>query len=160
MGMVYRVGVWSITWRFLLVFLTLGAVAFLVSFGAFFTTNEYGQLVCKPFGGGQITFIALMSALFMITYIPSLRCFYFVVEDKYFILKRVGKDYQYDYANIEFIDIEKSQKKNMIIFYSKTAKMRYMLGDKNGEVLKTLIEKCSNTLTVEEFRRKHPEEKY
>ena len=158
--MIYRVGNWRITWRFLLIYLVLMSIAFLVSFGAFFGRDDAGQFIVKPWGAGQITFLSIAFVLFLATYIPSLRCFYFVVEDKYFILKRVGKDYQYDYANIEFIDVEESQKKKMIIFYSKTAKMRYMLGDKDGEVLKILIEKCPNTISKEEFRRRHPEERY
>ena len=48
----------------------------------------------------------------------------------------------------------------MIIFYSTKAKMRYMLGDNDGKVLETLIKKCPNILTKEEFRRRHPEESY
>lgn len=75
-------------------------------------------------------------------------------------MKRVGKDYQFDYNNIYFIDIEKSKKKKMVIFYSSKAKMRYMLGDKDGVLLETLIKKCPKTMSVEEFRRRHPEEKY
>ena len=81
------------------------------------------------------------------------------MESKYFIQKKFGREYQFDYSNIEFIDVENSKKKKMIIFYSKTAKMRYMLGDKDGVVLDTLIKKCPNVMSVEEFRRKHPEEK-
>ena len=122
--------------------------------------NEAGRLAFKAWGVGQTIFVSIFGALFLIAYIPSLRCFYFVVEDKYFILKRVGKDYQFEYKNIEFIDVEESERKGMIIFYSSTAKMRYMLGDKNGMVLKTLIEKCPKAMSKEEFRRRHPEEKY
>lgn len=158
--MIYRVSAWRITWRFLIVYFVVLVVAFLSSFGAFFGMNESGVLYVKEFGAGQIIFISIFSALFLIAYIPSLRCFYFVVEDKYFILKRIGKDYQFDYENIEFIDVEESERKGMIIFYSSKAKMRYMLGDKDGMVLKTLVEKCPKVMTKEEFRRRHPEERY
>lgn len=158
--MIYRVSAWRITWRFLIVYLVVLVVAFLSSFGAFFGIDEFGVLYVKEFGAGQIIFISIFAALFLIAYIPSLRCFYFVVKDKYFILKRIGKDYQFDYANIEFIDVEESERKGMIIFYSSKAKMRYMLGDKDGMVLKTLVEKCPKVMTKEEFRRRHPEERY
>ena len=158
--MVYRVSAWRITWRFLIAYFVILIIAFLASFGAFFTIDDSGVFIVKELGASQIIFISIFAALFLITYIPSLRCFYFVVEDKYFILKRVGKDYQFDYANIEFIDVEESERKGMIIFYSNKAKMRYMLGDKDGMVLKTLIEKCPKVMSKEEFRRRHPEERY
>ena len=75
-------------------------------------------------------------------------------------MKRYFKEYLFDYDKIEFIDIEQSKKKDMVIFYSSTAKMKYLLADKEGKLLEALIKKCPNTLSVEEFRRKHPEEKY
>ncbi len=92
--------------------------------------------------------------------IPSLISYYYIVEDKYFIMKKFGKEYQFDYANIEFIDIEESQKKKMVIFYSPKSKTRYLLGDKDGKLLETLIKKCPPTISVNEFKRKHPEERY
>ena len=75
-------------------------------------------------------------------------------------MKKFGKEYQFDYKNIEFIDVEESKRKNMAIFYSSKAKMRYLLGDKDGVLVDTLIKKCLNTMSREEFRRKHPEERY
>ena len=157
--MKYRVSAWRITWRFLIIYFVILVVAFGASIGAFFTFTEEGAIVPRDWGTSQTVFFAIFGGLFFVTYIPSLICFYYIVEDKYFILKRIGKDYQYDYANIEFIDIEASKRKGMIIFYSTKAKMRYMLGDKEGKVLETLIKKCPNILTKEEFRRRHPEEK-
>ena len=117
-------------------------------------------IIFKPWGASQTIFVVIFGVIFVATYIPSVTSFYYIIEDYHFIMKRVGKDYQYDYKNIEFIDIEKSKKKKMVIFYSSKAKMRYMLGDKDGVLLETLIKKCPNTMSVEEFRRRHPEEKY
>lgn len=131
------------------------------AFTLFFQLDfENGTMVPKAWGVGQTIFVVVFGVLLVATYIPSTRCFYYIVEDKYFLQKRIGKDLEYDYKNIEFIDIETSKKKNMIIFYSSIAKMRYMLGDKDGKVLEALIQKCPNTMTVEEFRRRHPEERY
>lgn len=70
------------------------------------------------------------------------------------------KEYVFDYKSIEFIDIEESKRKKQVIFYSPRARTRYLLGDKNGKLLETLIKKCPNTLSVAQFRAKHPEEKY
>ena len=158
--MKYRISAWRITWRFLLIYLIILAVAFLAAFSVFFSFTEEGQVIPNPWGISQTLFFSIFGTVFVVTYVTSLFFFYYVIEDKYFIVKRIGKDFQFDYDNIEFIDIEESERKNMIIFYSSKAKMRYMLGDKNGVVLKTLIKKCPNIMSKEEFRRRHPEEKY
>lgn len=158
--MKYRVSAWRITWRFLIIYLVILVVAFLAAFSLFFSFTEEGKVIVNEWGISQTLFVIIFAVVFVVTYVPSLRCFYFIVEDKSFILKRIGKDYEYEYANIEFIDIEESERKGMVIFYSSKARMRYMLGDKNGEVLKILIKKCPNIMSVEEFRRRHPEERY
>ena len=156
--MVVRVALWRITWRFLIVYLVFLTIGFLSFFGMFFGFD--GGFHAKPWSLNQTLFFVIFAVIFLITYIPSVTCFYFIIEDDHFTQKRIGKDYQFEYKNIEFIDIEKSQKKKMVIFYSSTAKMRYMIGDKNGVLLETLIKKCPKVMSVEEFRRRHPEEKY
>ena len=93
-------------------------------------------------------------------FIPAFASSYYIVDKHSFIVKKYGRETEFDYSNIEFIDIEASQKKKMVIFYSKTARMRYLLGDKDGILLETLIKKCPETMSKEEFRRRHPEEKY
>lgn len=159
--MICRISTWRITWRFLLVFLVLFVVAFLSATTLFFNFDlENGIMYPKEWGVGQTVFLVVFAVLFVATYIPTIRCFYYVIEDKYFLQKRIGKDLEFTYANIDFIDIEESKRKNMIIFHTAKAPTKYMLGDKDGKVLETLIKKCPNTMSVEEFRRRHPEERY
>lgn len=155
-----RIGLWRITWRYLIVFFVLASIAFGTCFTLFFTINDAGRVTANEFGVSQILFVVIMGSLIPITYLVTVLAFYYRIEDKYFVVKKLGKETCYDYKNIEFIDIETSKRKKQVIFYSRTAHMRYMLGDKDGILLETLIKKCPNIMTVEEFRRRHPEERY
>ena len=155
-----RINLWSITWRYLIVFFIIFAIAFSTSFNLFFTVNENRQIIGAEFGTPQIIFVVVFAGLFIGTYLAAIFGFYYIVEDKFFVVKRLGKEQAYDYVNIEFIDIETSKKKNQVIFYTKKAKVRYLLGDKDGVLLETLIKKCPNIMTVSEFRARHPEERY
>lgn len=161
MPMILRIKTWRITWRFLLVYFVISAIVFAASISLFFNIDyETGVWTAKEFGFSQILIISILVAVFVISYIPIIRFYYYIVEDKYFVVKRFGKEIQYEYKNIEFIDINESKRKGMVIFYSKTAKMRYMLGDKDGVLLETLIKKCPETMSVPQFRARHPEERY
>ena len=155
-----RIGVWRVTWRYLIVLVVVLAIAFGSCFGVFFSVDDSGSIIFNPFGTSQIMFIAISLSLALIIYFVAIFGFSYIIEDKYFVVKRLKKEIAYDYKNIEFIDIETSKRKKQVIFYCKTLKMRYLLGDKNGVLLDTLIKKCPNIMTVEEFRRAHPEERY
>ena len=156
-----RVAPWRIVWRFLVVFLVITIILFLSTSAVYFDIDlETWTWTPKPWEFSQVFIIIVLGVVFVTFLVMSLLFYYYKIEDKYFIMKRFGKEYQFEYKNIEFIDIEKSKKKGQVIFYSKTAKMRYMLGDKDGILLETLIKKCPETMSVEDFRRRHPEERY
>ena len=157
--MVVRIHPWRITWRYLIAFGIIFLVAFGSCFNLFFTRTEAG-LTLRPFGVSQGVFIAAFAILFLITYLMALWGQRYIIEDKYFIVKRLTKEYQYDYSSIIFCDIEESKKKNMVIIFTKKSRTKYLLGDKEGKLLETIIKKCPNTMTVSEFRRAYPEERY
>ena len=156
-----RVHPWRLIWRFLVLMAIIYVVAFGLLFTIFFdvdfTTMQVSPATWdfrQPLVIGGILLVSVA------TFIPALTSYYYVCESKYFTMKKYGKEYEFTYSNIEFIDIEKSKKKNMVIFYTQKSRTQYLLGDKDGVLLETLIKKCPNVLTVEEFRRKHPEERY
>ncbi len=155
-----KISWWRITWRYVLIFLVLFALAFFSASSLFFTFGDSGELVPVEWGPAQTIFIAVFVGLFAAIYVLALFGFSYIIEDKFFIVKRMGKEITFDYSNIEFIDINESKRKKMVIFYSKAGKMRYLLGDRDGVLLETLIKKCPKIMTVEEFRRRHPEERY
>ena len=159
--MIVKVHPWRITWRFLVVYFVI-ALALLASTSTVFFEIDFanGVFTPKEMGANQIIIIVFLVVLFVGLYVPSLLFFYYKIEKDYFVMKRLGTEFIFNYQNIEFIDIETSKKKKMVIFYSSKAKMRYLLGDKNGVLLKTIIKKCPNTMSISEFRQKHPEERY
>ena len=155
-----RVSTWAITWRYLIFSLILIVVLFLAFFGVFFAPNAEGVLTFVGFGVSQIMIVVLVPAVLVVFYLLSVFTYYYVIEDKYFIMKRFGREFIFDYKNIEFIDIDESKRKNQVIFYSPKSRTRYLLGDRGGKLLETLIKKCPKTMSVQEFKMKHPEERY
>ncbi len=156
-----RPSIWSITWRYLVVAAIVVAAAFGMFFSIFFKIDQTnGAISLAPWGISHYIFFIVMGVSLIAIYIFSIVTYYYVIEDKFFTVKRYGKAIDFDYRNIEFLDINESKRKHQVIFYSTKGKMRYLIGDRKGLLLETLIKKCPKTLTVEEFRRKHPEERY
>ena len=156
-----KVHPWRIIWRFLIILLVVYVAIISLSYSLFFEIQlKPFVIIGKPWDFRQPLLLAILLLIGLASLIPALVGYYYEVENRYFLMKRFGKEYTFDYANIEFVDFEQSKKKNMIIFYSRTVKMRYLLGDKDGEVIKALEKNCKNLMTLEEFRRRHPEEKY
>ena len=156
-----RVSPWRLIWRFLLIMVVIYVVAFVFLFSVFFDVDfEHFSITAKPWELRQTLFTVGVFIIGVAAFIPSMTSYYYVIDKKYFLMRKYGKTYEFSYDNIEFIDIEKSQKKKMVIFYSKTGKMRFLLGDKKGVLLETLIKKCPNVMNKDEFRIRHPEEKY
>ena len=157
--MVVRIHPWRITWRYLLVFTIIFGIAFASSFSLFFVVAD-GQVYARPFETGQAIFVGVFAITFLATFLMALFGQYYIIEDKYFIVKKLGKEYVYDYSSIIFVDINESKRKKMLIIFTKKSGMKYFLGDKEGKLLETVIKKCPNTMTLEEFRRAYPKERY
>lgn len=155
-----KVHPWRLIWRFLIALAVIYIVTLAACFTLFFTVDfKTFEVTPVVWDYRQPLVMSIMLVLGVGAFIPALTSYYYVCESKYFIMKKYGKEYQFDYSNIEYIDIEKSKKKKMVIFYSSKAKMKYLLGDKEGVLLDTLIKKCPNVLAREEFYHKHPEER-
>ena len=156
-----RASIWQVSWRYLLFAIAMGVIVF----GSFFftiymKTDEQGRVVFAEWGFTQYMFTIFVPLVLIFFYFFSTFTYFYVIDNKSFTMKRMGKEYEFEYKNIEFIDIETSRKKHQVIFYAPKCRTRYLIGDKDGVLLETLIKKCPNTLTIEEFRRKHPEERY
>ena len=158
--MVVRIHPWRITWRFLVVFAILLAVTFLACVSLFFGVDSGSSVYVKPYSTSHTLFIIIFATLFVSTYVMSMLGQSYVIEDKYFAVRRLKKEFVYDYASIIFIDFEASKRKKMVILYTKKSGMKYMLGDKDGKLLETLQKKCPSVMSVSEFRRTYPQARY
>ena len=156
-----KVKPWRLIWRFLVLLLVIFFIVIFFTYYFFITIDfEKGTLTFVQWDYRQPLILSIMLLLGIGAFIPSLTSYYYVIEDKYFIMKKYWKEYEFNYSNIEFIDIEESKRKDMVIFYSPKSKMKYLLGDRDGKLLETIIKKCPKNMSVAEFRRKHPEERY
>ena len=156
-----RVPFWSILWRFLIVFALVILVAFFGFVGLYITYDvENGMISLVPWEAKQIIITSLILVAAIALLIFSYLGYYYVVEKDHFICVRLGRVIQYDYKNIIFIDVDKSKSQSVITFYSTRAKMQYLIKDKDGILLDSMVKRCQNLVSLEEFRRIHPEEKY
>lgn len=156
-----KVETWRIIWRYLVTLAVIYLVSFLALLSVFLSFNqETNTLYWLPFSVQHIVIISIFLGAGIIILFPTIFSYYYVVESKYFLMKKYWKIFQFDYANIEFIDIDESKRKKMVIFYSPTCGIKYLLGDKDGVLLETIIKKSHANMSVEEFKSKHPEVRY
>ena len=151
-----KVKPWRVIWRFLIVLAVILAIVFSSTISVFY---DFANGEFYPWKSTQTIIVVAMVVLAVVAFIPSITASYYVCENSYFLQVKYGREYQFDYKNIEFIDFEKSEKKDMVIFYTRSSKMRYLLADENGVLLKTLKKKCDNLMDKDEFYRVHPEER-
>ena len=94
----------------------------------------------------------LSLGLFLITLIGS----YYEVYRKYVVVHRGTKKLIYYYADVVYIDEEKSRKKKNIHFYTRQGHARYLLFDKKGMLFETMLSNCKNRMSDEEFKERYP----
>lgn len=158
--MKYKAEPWRLTWRFLVAFAIVVLIISLLSYSLFFYFDfSTGRLYIIKWDYRQILFVSIILGISVVFYILTMRSFYYEIEDKYFTVRRYSKVIQYSYDNIIFINEDRSEKEKKIIFYTEKTQMVSLLADKENKVYKTLLKKCPNRLSIEEFRRRHPEEK-
>jgi len=151
-----RIKPWSLIWRFLVTLLVIYALIFVCCINIFI--NLYtGKLVAWDFR--QPLLISIIFIVSVISFIPTLKNNYYIVESTYFVARKMTKEYEYSYSNIEYIDIEASKKKHKVAFYTKQGKWQFLMCDEKNELIKILQKRCKNALTKEDFLRLHPEER-
>ena len=88
--------------------------------------------------------------------VMSLTRNFYVIESKYLVVVKGNKNMYYDYADVVYIDREKSEKKKVLTFCTNKGHTRYLPFDKEGKIYKTMINKCHNVLSEEEFHTQYP----
>ena len=135
---------------FFAAFILLGSVLFAICFNIFLTFPW-------DFKQPLIIGLFLVSSIFFL--VISLTANYYVVNKKYIEVKRLTKKLIYYYSDVIYIDEEKSKKKKMVHFYTRQGHPRYLTFDQKGIIYDTMIERCKNRLSKEDFERLHPDVK-
>lgn len=147
--------VWVPLYRFIpsLLFLIIlgGAAVFGMSFTLF--------LFEFPYDWRQYTLIGVWVALSIALIIGTKLSSYYVVYKKYVEVQKGFKKLIYYYADVVYIDEEKSEKKKNIHFYTRQGHCRYLIFDKKGFLYQTMLTHCKNRLTKEEFESSYPQVK-
>ena len=141
-------------WRIIRIFL----IAFLI-FEVIFYASFQG--VNGGFWPLDKSFYFYTPALFIATAIfcfLSLSQTYYEIKGATFIHSKMGKVIEYTYSNIIYIDEEFSLKNKMMRFFTKDGREHLLVFDKNAEIYKTALEKCS-LISKEEFQRRFPDKK-
>ena len=81
---------------------------------------------------------------------------FYEVNKKYVEVTKYGKKTIYHYADVVYIDEEKSEKKKVIHFYTNKGHARYVTFDQKGLLYKTMLANCKNRLSKEEFEINYP----
>lgn len=137
----------ALTKSFLAVFFIAAVVFFLVCIGLF---------LFQDWNWVQPVIIGVFLLVSIGFYIITLNAFSYKAEKKYLEVHRFKKTMYYYYSEIIYIYEEKSRKKKQIIFITNKGHVRYLTYDKDGQLLNTLIEKCQNTVSLDEVRRRFP----
>ena len=135
---------------FLLAFLFLGVALFFMCWTIFFDF---------PWDFRQPLIIGLWVVSGIVFLILSLTQNYYILSKKYVTVKRYTKELIYYFSDVIYIDEEKSMKKKMIHFYTRQGHPRYLNFDRKGILYQTMLEKCENRMSKEEFERTHPDVK-
>ena len=154
-----RINPWRFIWRVAIITLVLYFIVFLVSYEMFYyiTFNPF-MLHFLPWDYRQPLLLGAILILAIIATILAIKNTYFQLEDKDLLYRKFGKEFEFSYDKVEFIDVEQSKRKKMVIFYSTVSKAQYLLGDDKEEVLNHMIKKCKNVISKDDFRRRHADE--
>ena len=110
----------------------------------------------QKWGVVQILIIALYVIISVFMLVLSLTRNFYVIESKYLVVVKGTKEMYYHYTDVVYIDKEQTEKRKVLCFATNKGHARYLPFDKEGKIYKTLINKCHNLLSEEEFKERFP----
>jgi len=141
-------------WRIIRIFLITFLIFEVIFYASFQGVNGGFWPLDKSFYFYTPT---LLVATAIFCYLSLSQTFY-EIKGATFIHSKMGKVIEYTYSNIIFIDKEFSLKNKMMRFFTKDGREHLLVFDKNAEIYKTALEKCS-LISKEEFQRRFPDKK-
>ena len=110
----------------------------------------------QSWGVTQWLVIGLFVIISIFMLVLSLTRNFYVIESKYLVVVKGNKEMYYHYEDVVYIDREHSEKKRVLTFYTNKGHARYLPFDKEGKIYNTMINKCHNVITKEEFHTQYP----
>ena len=125
-------------------------------FGAVMILGCFYYIFFTKWNAVQPTIIGIYVVVMIALFFISLYTNYYEIFRKYFVIHKFGKEYQYNYSDIIYIDKDYSEKKKTILFATKYGHVRFVTFDQNGVLYNTMIEQCQNLMSKEEAKAKNP----
>lgn len=140
-------------WRIIPILIVISLFGAAVIFG--FSFPFYLKPI-KDWDWKSYALIAIWAVSTIILFVVTLLTSYYEIYRKYVVVHRGMKKLIYYYADVVYIDEEKSEKKKNIHFFTRQGHARYLLYDSKGILYKTMIANCKNRISSEEFKEKYP----
>lgn len=146
-----RVNPWRIIKIFIILFVVFEIIFFLSFQGAvsgkFWPIDKtfYYYTPCLLVASGFFCYLSISQTSYEVTNLK-------IVHSK------MGKVSEYFYSDIIYIDQEFSERKKMMLFFTKDGREHYLAFDKEGIIYTKALEKC-HLISLEELQRKFPNKK-
>ena len=125
-------------------------------FAVLLFASSFWVFLFEKWGIYQWLIIALFVVVSIIMLVLSLTRNFYVIENKYLVVVKGSKNMYYYYTDVVYIDRARSERKRVLTFYTNKGHSRYLPFDKNGKIYETMIKKCHNLLSDEEFHSRYP----
>lgn len=129
---------------FLIAILCLGLVVYLALSSWFLS----------PWGVGQIVVVSVYVLMTITLLSITIKGTFYIFHNSYFSFYRWGKETQYQYKDIIYINQEQGNLTATLEFYTSQGKLIYLTTDSGTELYDGVISRCKNLLTKEEFDKK------
>lgn len=110
----------------------------------------------QTWGVTQWLIIAVFVIFSVFMLVMSLTRNFYVIENKYLVVVKGNKNMFYYYSDVVYIDREQSERRRVLTFYTNKGHARYLPFDKEGKIYSTMVNRCHNVLSEEEFHAQYP----
>ena len=134
-------------------------ITFLIAdliFAVLLFASSFWVFLFEKWGIYQWLIIALFIVVSVIMLVLSLTRNFYVIESKYLVVVKGSKNMFYYYTDVVYIDKAQSERKRVLTFATNKGHARYLPFDKDGKIYETMIKRCRNLLSEEEFHSRYP----
>ncbi|MCD8203992.1 MAG: hypothetical protein LUB56_02580 [Coprobacillus sp.] len=148
-----RLGLWKITYTFLIAIAIVAAALYGIFFGVFMGEGKWQTW--QPY-----TIIGVWLVLSVVFYILSATQNYYLVSKTEVKQVRLFRKITYRMDNIIYIDKEVSEKRKMVCFFTRDGYKKYLTFDKEGKLYEIMLKQCKNVISEEDFHNSYPNVKF
>ncbi|MCD8204690.1 MAG: hypothetical protein LUC16_02565 [Coprobacillus sp.] len=148
-----KLGLWKITYTFLIAIVIVAAALFGIFFSVFVTPEKWSTW--QPY-----TIIGVWLILSIVFYILSITQNYYLVSKSEVVQVRMFRKTTYKLDNIIYIDKAVSEKRKMVCFFTREGYKKYLTFDKDGKIYSIMLKECKSLISEEDFHLSYPNVKF